>query len=312
MFNFLKSGYEKIKNALSKTRSALSGRIRALFGKPWSEETFDQLEQILFEADLGTICATAFVDHLRSKLRAHPTNDIEAILQIFYDYTLEILNTAHSAPSRTPVPGEPYVFLIVGVNGSGKTTSIAKLAKHYQKEGKKVLLAAGDTFRAAAIEQLTTWAEKLHIDIVKSTPGSDPSAVAFDALTAAKARNCDVVFIDTAGRLQNKTDLMKELEKIHRVLGKVVPTAPHQTLLVLDATTGQNAVDQARIFNEATPLNGIILAKLDGSAKGGIVLSIYQQLNIPVLWVGTGEKADDLEPFDRVVYAQSLFGRDSM
>jgi fused signal recognition particle receptor len=311
MFNFLKSGYEKIKNALSKTRSALSQRIKALFGKPWNEETFDQLEQILFEADLGTQCATSFVEHLRSQLRTKPTNDIQEILKIFHDHTLSILKTASRVEPQLPATGEPYVFLIVGVNGSGKTTSIAKLAKKFQKEGKKVLLAAGDTFRAAAIEQLSTWADRLKIDIIKSKPGSDPSAVAFDAITAAKARGFDVVLIDTAGRLQNKTDLMKELEKIRRVCSKVVPTSPHETLLVLDATTGQNAIDQAQVFHEVTPLNGIVLAKLDGSAKGGIVLSIYQQLGIPVRWVGTGEGADDLEPFDPEAYADSLFSSDN-
>lgn len=307
MFNFLKSGYEKIKRALGKTHSALSMRIKALLGKPWNEETFDQLEQILFEADLGTQCASFFVDKLRSRLRTSPTNAIQEILKIFHAETLSILSTAHQVQPKTPAPGEPHVVLIVGVNGSGKTTSIAKLSKHFQKEGKKVLVAAGDTFRAAAIEQLSTWAERLQIDIVKSSPGSDPSAVAFDALTAAKARGVDVVLIDTAGRLQNKTDLMKELEKIRRTCSKVISEAPHETLLILDATTGQNAIDQAKIFNEVTPLNGIILAKLDGSAKGGIVLSIYQQLGIPVRWVGTGESADDLEPFDPSAYADSLF-----
>lgn len=311
MFNFLKGGYEKIKNALSKTRSALSQRIKALFGKPWNDETFDELEQILFEADLGTKCASSFVEHLRSQLRTRPTNDIQEILKIFHDHTLSLLNKASLKAPHLPSPGEPYVFLIVGVNGSGKTTSIAKLAKRMQNEGKTVLLAAADTFRAAAIEQLSTWADRLGLEIVKSKPGSDPSAVAFDALTAAKARGADVVFIDTAGRLQNKTDLMKELEKIHRVCTKVIPSAPHETLLVLDATTGQNAVDQAQVFNEVTPLSGIVLAKLDGSAKGGIVLSIYQELGIPVLWVGTGEKADDLEPFDPAIYADSLFPIDN-
>jgi len=311
MFSFLKSGYEKIKNALSKTRSVLSQRIKALFGKPWNDETFDELEQILFEADLGTKCASSFVEHLRSHLRTRPTNDIQEILKIFHDHTLSIFNQVSRKEPTHPSPGEPYVYLIVGVNGSGKTTSIAKLAKRMKNEGKTVLLAAGDTFRAAAIEQLSTWADRLGLEIVKSKPGSDPSAVAFDALTAAKARKADVVFIDTAGRLQNKTDLMKELEKIRRVCSKVVPTAPHETLLVLDATTGQNAIDQARVFNETTPLNGIVLAKLDGSAKGGIVLSIYQEFGIPVLWVGTGEKADDLEPFDPAAYADSLFTIDN-
>ena len=307
MFQFLKSSYEKIKSALSKTRSALSGRIKALFGKPWSDATFDELEQILFEADLGTACATSFVEHLRSTLRTNPTEDMRTILKIFHDHTLAILGKGKSVAPSVPKAGEPYVFLIVGVNGSGKTTSIAKLAKHFQKEGKKVLLAAGDTFRAAAIEQLETWAKRLGIDIVTSKPGADPSAVAFDALTAAKARGCEVLLIDTAGRLQNKVDLMKELEKIRQVLGKVVADAPHETLLVLDATTGQNAIDQAQVFNAATPLTGIILAKLDGSAKGGIVLSIYQQLQIPVRWVGTGEQVEDLEAFDAADYADSLF-----
>lgn len=311
MFNFLKSGYEKIRNALGKTRSALSFRIRALFGKPWSDDTLDQLEQILFEADLGTQCATSFVDTLRSRLRMSPTSDIGQILKIFHDETLSILSSAAPPEPKKPAPGEPHVLLIVGVNGSGKTTSIAKLAKRFHKDGKKVLLAAGDTFRAAAIDQLAMWAERLHIDIVKSSPGSDPSAVAFDALTAAKARGCDIVLIDTAGRLQNKADLMKELEKVRRVCAKVIPDAPHETLLVLDATTGQNALDQASVFNTVTPLSGIVLAKLDGSAKGGIVLSIYKQLGIPVRWVGTGETADDLELFDPEAYADSLFSIDS-
>lgn len=311
MLNFLKSGYEKIKSALSKTRSVLSLRIKALFGKPWNDETFDQLEQILFEADLGTKCSASFVEHLKSNLRTKPTNDIKEILKIFHDETLSILSLSNNVEPKIPVAGDPYVILIVGVNGSGKTTSIAKLGVRFQKEGKKVLLAAGDTFRAAAIEQLSTWAEKLKLDIVKSTHGADPSAVAFDALTAAKSRGSDIVLIDTAGRLQNKVDLMKELEKIRRTLGKVVPGAPHETLLVLDATTGQNAIDQAQVFHAATPLNGIVLAKLDGSAKGGIVLSIYQQLGIPVRWVGTGEGAGDLEPFDPSAYADSLFSTDN-
>jgi len=205
------------------------------------------------------------------------------------------------------VMGKPHVILIVGVNGSGKTTSIAKLAAKFQKEGKKVLLAAGDTFRAAAIEQLDTWAKRLGVEIVKSSPGADPAAVAFDGASAAVARGIDVVFVDTAGRLQNKVDLMRELEKVRRTLKKVIPEAPHETLLVLDATTGQNAVDQAKAFHAVTPLSGIVLTKLDGSAKGGIILSIYKELGLPVLWVGTGEGAEDLEPFDPKAYVDSLF-----
>ncbi len=310
MFNFLKTGFQKVKNALSKTRSLLSQRIRALFGKPWSEETFEELEQVLFESDLGSQCATEFVEHLRSALRTKPTNDIQEILQVMQGYAFEILSAPPKAFPKPVEPGTPLVILIVGVNGSGKTTSIAKLAKQFQSEGKKVILAAGDTFRAAAIDQLTLWAERLGIDIVKSKPGSDPSAVAFDALTAAKSRGVDVVLIDTAGRLQNKTDLMQELEKVRRVCTKVIPEAPHETLLVLDATTGQNAIDQAQAFNQFTPLTGLVLAKLDGSAKGGIVLSIYRKFGIPIRWIGTGEQADDFEPFDAQTYVNALFTND--
>jgi fused signal recognition particle receptor len=195
---------------------------------------------------------------------------------------------------------------MVGVNGGGKTTSLAKLAKHYQNLQKKVLLVAADTYRAAATEQLEKWAAKLHIDLIKSKQGSDPSAVVFDALSAAKARNIDVVLIDTAGRLQTKTDLMKELEKIRRICQKQVPHAPHETLLVVDATTGQNGLDQAKIFHQYTPIDGIILTKLDGSAKGGIVIAIQKELKIPILWVGLGEKEEDLVPFDAKEFVDAL------
>ncbi len=310
MFSFLKSGFQKIKQALGKTRSFLSQRLRSLFSKPLSEETYEQLEQILFEADLGSECATAFVDHLRKELSNTPTKDIRSILKIFHDYALSLLKTASTIEGKVPQTKEPLVILIVGVNGTGKTTSIAKLANLFTQEGKKVLLAAADTFRAAAIEQLTIWAERLKIDIVKGQSGSDSSAVVFDALTAARARETDIVLIDTAGRLQNKTDLMQELEKIKRVCSKVVPSSPHEILLVLDATTGQNAIDQAEVFHRFTPLTGIVLAKLDGSAKGGIILSIYKQLGIPVRWVGTGEKPEDIQAFDPEEYVNALFDLD--
>jgi fused signal recognition particle receptor len=310
MFNFLKSGYQKVKKALTKTSSLLGGRLRALFGKPWSEETFDQLEQILYEADLGTQVATDFVEHLRKFLRNTPDAPLETIVSAMHQYSLEILKRPPRVLPKEAPPGEPLVILIVGVNGSGKTTSIAKLAKQFQAQGKTVLLAAGDTFRAAAIEQLETWAERLGIPCVKGKSGSDPSAIAFDALTAAKARGTDVVLIDTAGRLQNKTDLMHELEKIKRTCAKIIPTAPHETLLVLDATTGQNALDQAKTFNTFTPLTGIVLAKLDGSAKGGIVLAITDQLGIPVRWIGIGEGLDDFTEFDPDQYANALFDLD--
>ena len=250
----------------------------------------------------------SFVDYVRAELKKNPTSEIPAILDLFRKHALSLLEVPSRGRSSIPALGEPTVILVVGVNGSGKTTSIAKLASRFQSQGKKVLLAAADTFRAAAIEQLELWAQKLHIEIILSKPGADPSAVAFDALTAAKARGCDLVLIDTAGRLQNKTDLMKELEKIRRTCAKVIPTAPHQTLLVLDATMGENALDQAEAFDQFTPLSGMVLTKLDGSAKGGIVLSIYQRLGIPILWVGTGEGSEDLQPFDPDAYVEGLFG----
>lgn len=309
MFSFLRSGYQKVKDALSKTRSLLGSKIRALFGKPWDDSTFDHLEQILYEADLGTQCAADFVENIRQFLRKNPDAPTDKIIEAMQARAMEILELP--ATQAQKITEGPRVILIVGVNGSGKTTSIAKLAKRFQEEGKKVLVAAGDTFRAAAIEQLTTWADRLGVEIIKSKPGSDPSAVAFDALTAAKARGMDIVIIDTAGRLQNKTDLMKELEKVKRTCSKVIPAAPHDIYLVLDATTGQNAIDQAKIFHQFTPLTGIILAKLDGSAKGGIILSIYQDLRIPVLWIGVGEGADDLMPFDPENYVNALFDTSS-
>ena len=307
MFGFLKTGFQKVKNALAKTRNFLGSRLRHFFKNPWTEESLEQLEQILYEADLGTACSAYFTEKIGTFLRNAPESTADEILKAFRDFSMQILNAPPKIASTLPKEGEPLVILVVGVNGSGKTTSIAKLAKHFTQEGKKVLVAAGDTFRAAAIDQLATWAERLGVLIVKSKPGSDPSSVAFDALTAAKARGADVVLVDTAGRLQNKTDLMQELAKIKRVSSKVIPDAPHETFLVLDATTGQNAIDQAETFHQFTPLTGLILTKLDGSAKGGIVLSIYQKMGIPIRWIGVGESAEDFLPFDAESYVSALF-----
>ncbi len=300
--------FKKIKSALFKTGSFLGSRLKALFSSPLSDEAYEKLEQILYEADIGSIVTQELIADVKNFLKRHPNSKADEIIARMKEHADEILS---AAPKIVPQQGSPHVILIVGINGSGKTTSIAKLAAHYKREGKKVLVAAADTFRAGAIDQLTLWSEKLGIEIVKAQPGSDPSSVAFDALTAASKRGLDIVLIDTAGRLQNKTDLMKELEKIRRTTAKVVPHAPHEVLLVLDATTGQNAVEQAKIFNQFTPLTGIILTKLDGSAKGGVVLPIYKELGIPILWVGVGEKADDLIPFEKKSYLSGLFENNS-
>jgi fused signal recognition particle receptor len=292
MLNFIK----KIFSPFSKIKSQLGSKIRSLFSRGVDASTLEHLEQILYEADLGAKVATDLAEKIR---RQKP--ETENIIPFIKSELLKIF------PSVTPIKlHSPHIILIVGVNGSGKTTSIAKLAQFYSKQGKKVLIAAGDTFRAAAVEQLETWSKRIGVDIVKSQSHSDPAAVAFDALSAARARNSDIVLIDTAGRLQNKTDLMHELAKLRRVCQKQIPDSPHETLLVIDGTVGQNALDQARIFHEFTPLTGIILTKLDGSAKGGIAVSIQKELNLPILWVGMGEAENDLIPFDANAYLDAL------
>jgi len=279
--------------------SPLSKKIRNLFSKGVDDAAFDSLEQIFYEADLGAATSAELVD----KIRALKTTDTDKILAFVKS---ELLKEFEETP---PISySSPHVILLVGVNGSGKTTSLAKLAAHYVKMGKKVLVAAGDTFRAAAVDQLDTWAKRVGVDLVKSQPNSDPSGVVFDALAAAKARGSDIVLIDTAGRLQTKTDLMEELAKVKRVCQKQIPDAPHETLLVLDATIGQNALDQAQTFHKYTPITGIILTKLDGSAKGGIAVAIQKQQHIPIRWIGTGEDSLDLAPFEKVSYIEALLG----
>jgi len=297
--------FRKLIAPFSKIKWALGQKIRSLFSKPIDPETFENLEQLLYEADLGVKVATELTDKLKvfAKTNAAPESYLSFIKE-------ELLKLFPPPTEKEEPKTHPHVVLIVGVNGSGKTTSLIKLAHQYQKEGKKVLIGAGDTFRAAAAEQLEIWAAKLSIPLVKSQSGGDPAAVAFDALTAAKARKVDLVLIDTAGRLQTKTALMQELAKIRRIAASQVEGAPHETLLVLDATVGQNALDQARIFHEFTPITGIILTKLDGSAKGGIAIAIQKELQIPILWVGMGEKEGDLYPFDPVAYVDAMLRND--
>lgn len=286
-----------------KILSPFAKKIRALFSKAPDDAAFEHLEQIFYEADLGAVASAELVEKIKALYKKNPNITTDQILAFVKQELLSGLIHAN------PVQGKPHVILLVGVNGSGKTTTLAKLAAHYAKQKKKVLVAAGDTFRAAAIEQLESWAKRVGVDLIKSQPNSDPSGVAFDAVAAGKARGIDIVLIDTAGRLQTKTDLMHELAKVRRVIQKQLPDAPHETLLVVDATIGQNAIDQAQTFHQFTPLTGIVLTKLDGSAKGGIAISIQKQLNIPIQWVGTGESADDLEAFDAESYVDALLGK---
>jgi fused signal recognition particle receptor len=305
MFRFIQKGYDTVKGALVKTRSLLGTKIKAILKGNINEDALDELEKILYEADLGVQTAAALVVKIRVLYEVNPSVDREELFSAIRTELLKLCTNDTSGLAEAE-QGQPTVILIVGVNGNGKTTSVAKLAKHYKDAGKKVIIAAADTFRAAAIDQLEIWAKLIDIEIVKSKPKSDPSSVAYDAIIAGQSRQADVVIIDTAGRLHTKTDLMLELQKIKRVCTKVLPGAPHETLLVLDATTGQNAIDQAKTFSKYTPITGLILTKLDGTAKGGIVIAIQNELAIPVKFIGVGEGTDDLEPFDAENFVTAL------
>jgi fused signal recognition particle receptor len=297
--------YEKFKQGLVRTRNVFAG-VASLFrlrGKV-DRDFLTELEKRLYLADVGTLATTEIIDRVRQAfLDKEITGDVEAFVkqQLKEMVTLDAggLNMSRSGPT---------VILVAGVNGSGKTTSIAKLAKRLQSDGRKVLVAACDTFRAAAVEQLSVWCERIGCEIVKNQAGSDPASVAHDACERAKAREFDYLVVDTAGRLHTQTHLMRELEKIHRVVSRQIEGAPHEVLLVLDATTGQNAIAQAENFKKTVHCSGIILTKLDGTAKGGAIFSIKQKLGLPVKFVGVGEKLDDLEPFDPDSYVEALFG----
>ncbi len=308
MFNFLKRG--QVKQALTKTRESFRTKLvnLILLDQDITEDFWTGLEELLIGADLGAETTIQLVDHLRARVdqeRATSPQQAEALLK---EELLKLLpGAATGAPILALDSHKPFVVLMVGVNGSGKTTSIGKMAHLFKAQKKKVVLAAGDTFRAAAIDQLKVWGERAGVEVIASTPGADPGAVAFDAWQSARARNADVLIVDTAGRLQSKTNLMKELEKISRVLQKNDPTAPHETLLVLDAVTGQNGLSQAREFKKTVPLTGLILAKLDGTAKGGVVFAIAQELNLPIKFIGTGEAIDDFSAFDAQEFVNDLF-----
>jgi fused signal recognition particle receptor len=306
VLNFLKSSYKKVKEALIKTSTLLGNKLRSLFSRGLDEQTLEQIEQLFYESDLGLETATELTQKIKDLHRDNPSLDAEGLIAAIRSELIRTLSQLPNQLTSVESGKGPLVILVVGVNGNGKTTSVAKLAKLFKNAGQKVIIGAADTFRAAAMEQLETWAHRLDVDIVKGKSKSDPAAVVFDTLSAAKARGADVVLIDTAGRLHTKTDLMQELEKIRRACKKVCPDAPHETLLVLDATTGQNAIEQAQIFHKFTPITGLLLTKLDGTAKGGIVVSIYRKLGIPVKFIGIGEGFDDLEPFHAENFVNAL------
>jgi fused signal recognition particle receptor len=299
--------YDRFKKAVAKTRDNLVEQIDDIFQgrKVIDEQLLDELEMTLISADVGVRTTSEILESIREKLsRQQLANPAELKLHLA-QHMMEILNGSSSAAVRQVAP--PEVILIVGVNGTGKTTTIGKLAHHLKGEGKKVLMCAGDTFRAAAAEQLEVWGERTGTDVIRQKAGADPSAVLYDALQAAKARGVDCVIVDTAGRLHTKTNLMAELDKMRRTAGKLLPGAPHQVLLVLDAVTGQNGLEQARQFLTTAGVTGIVLTKLDGTAKGGIVIAIARELGLPIRYVGIGEKADDLVRFDAESFVRSLF-----
>lgn len=298
--------FEKLKSGLTKTRESISKQVNNVFSVfvKVDEELFENLEEALIIADIGVETSEYIIETLRENVKKKHITDGNVVKEELKEIISEILEETDSAMKLSTVPS---VILVIGVNGVGKTTSIGKIASHYKEQGKKVLLAAADTFRAAAIDQLDIWAQRSGCDIIKHQENSDPAAVVFDACAAAKARGADVLICDTAGRLHNKKNLMAELAKINRVIERELPGCDKETLLVLDATTGQNAVSQAKLFSEAANITGIVLTKLDGTAKGGIVISIAKEQNLPVKFVGVGEGIDDLQEFKPSDFAKALF-----
>lgn len=298
----------KIQASLSKTRQGFFGRIGALFqANEITEDTWEELEELLIQADLGINTAQQVVANLQQRVRRDNIKRLQDARSALKDELARLL--AHPEPLTVDEPRMLTVILIVGVNGSGKTTSIAKLAQYYKRRHKRVVLAAADTFRAAAIDQLKIWGERVGVGVIAQAPGADPGAVVFDAIRASQeSRQGDLLIVDTAGRLHTKFNLMKELEKVRSICARQVHDAPHETLLVLDATTGQNAISQAKHFKEAVKVTGIILTKLDGTAKGGIVFAIEQELGLPVRFVGTGEKPDDFAEFDPRAFVDAILG----
>ena len=302
---------EKYKKGMEKTRQSFSSKINDLISRyrTVDEDFFEELEEVLITADVGVVTVMDLIDILKAEVKRQNIKETNEVKDVISEKLVEIYygDDGEEIAKLNMQENDLTVILVVGVNGVGKTTSIGKLANKLKQEGKHVVLAAGDTFRAGAIEQLEVWGERADVEVIRQSAGSDPAAVVFDGLKAAKARNADVLICDTAGRLQNKVNLMNELEKVKRIIEREVPGAPHEVLLVLDATTGQNALSQAKTFSEATDVSGIVLTKLDGTAKGGIVLAIRNELTIPVKLVGLGEQVEDLQAFDAHAFVYGLF-----
>ena len=301
--------FEKLKESLSKTHQGFVEKIDQLLSgkKSIDQDLLDELEGLLFSADLGVKTSSQLIEGVQRGLKKGELQEPERVKDFIRQEILRILQMGEKPLSIDFSQTKPFLFMVVGVNGVGKTTTIAKIAHQYSSQGKKVLIGAADTFRAAAVEQLEVWATRVKADLIKHSKGSDPSAVAFDSVHAAKARNVDLVFIDTAGRLHTKVNLMEELKKIKRIIAREYPGAPHEILLVLDATTGQNAISQAKLFHEAIGVTGIALAKLDGTAKGGIIIGITDELKLPIRYIGVGEGMDDLREFNASEFVQALF-----
>lgn len=311
---FSRSKKENLEQGLEKTRQSFFSKIaRAIVGKSKvDDEVLDNLEEILISSDVGVETTLKIIDRIQARVSRDKVLGTDELNHVLRDEIISLLEENNSNQNGkleipTPKDGNPYVIMVVGVNGVGKTTTIGKLAHQFKSAGKKVVLGAADTFRAAAVDQLIIWSKRVDVPIVQQGMGADPASVAFDTLQSAKSQNADVVIIDTAGRLHNKVNLMNELSKIKRVMEKVIPDAPHEILLVLDGSTGQNAYEQARQFAQATDINALAVTKLDGTAKGGVVIGISDQMKIPVKYIGVGEKMEDLQLFDRKAFVESLF-----
>ena len=301
--------FEKLKKGLSKTHQGFVEKIDRLFlgKKTIDQDVLDELEALLFEADLGVKTTTELIEGVRQGLKRGELKEPDRVKEFIKREISRILQAGEKPLSIDFSRTKPFVFMVVGVNGVGKTTTIGKMAHQYASQKRKVLIGAADTFRAAAVEQLEIWANRVGADFIKQSEGSDPSAVAFDSIKASLSRESDVVFIDTAGRLHTKVNLMEEMKKLKRIVGRECPGAPHEILLVLDATTGQNAISQAKLFHETIGVTGIALTKLDGTAKGGIIVGITQELNLPIRYIGVGEGIDDLKEFNAAEFVEALF-----